>query len=160
MIVEDGKIVSIHYTLSSDAGEQLDTSIGGQPLAYLHGAGNIVPGLEAALEGRSAGDHVDTVVPPEAGYGPREGEPEAQPRAMFPEGVELAPGVMFTAETADGRKVHLWVDRVEGDLVYIDLNHPLAGYNLHFSVDVVEIRDASDEERSHGHPHGPGGHTH
>ncbi|HHO53098.1 MAG TPA: peptidylprolyl isomerase [Deltaproteobacteria bacterium] len=156
MSIENGKVVTIHYTLTSDEGETLDTSVGGDPLAYLHGANNIVPGLEAALAGRAIGDTVETRVSPEQGYGPRVGEPEAVPRVAFPEDVELAPGMLFNAETPDGRVVSFQIDRIEDETVYVDHNHPLAGAHLNFSVEVVGIRDASAEEQAHGHPHGPG----
>lgn len=160
MSIENGKVVTIHYTLTSDDGETLDTSAGGEPLAYLHGANNIVPGLEAALTGKAVGDTLETRVPPEQGYGPRVGEPEAVPRAAFPDDIELAAGMLFSAETPDGRRVSFQVDRIEDDVVYVDHNHPLAGAHLNFSVEVVAVRDASEEERAHGHPHGPGGHHH
>ncbi|MBX2801543.1 MAG: peptidylprolyl isomerase [Myxococcales bacterium] len=160
MTIENGKVVSIHYTLKSSSGETLDSSQGQEPLSYLHGAGNIVPGLEKALTGKDKGDAFDTVVPPAEGYGERDGEPEEVPRAMFPDDAELSEGMMFKAETQDGQMVILWIDRIEGDSVYVDHNHPLAGHELHFAIQVVDIRDATEEEVSHGHPHGPGGHQH
>lgn len=160
MSIEDGKVVTFHYTLTTDAGEQIDSSSGGEPMSYLHGAGNIVPGLERQMTGRASGDKFDAKVPPEEGYGMRDGDPEPVPRQAFPEDVEIQPGMMFRAETSDGRVVPLWVAKVESDTVWVDQNHPLAGENLNFAVEVVEVRDATEEERSHGHVHGPGGHQH
>ena len=158
MSIEEGKVVTFHYTLKTDAGEQVDTSAGGEPMAYLHGAGNIVPGLERQLFGKASGDRFDAKVPPEEGYGVRDGDPEPVPRQAFPEDVEIQPGMMFRADTADGRTVPLWVAKVEADTVWVDQNHPLAGENLNFAIEVVAVRDATEEERSHGHVHGPNGH--
>lgn len=156
--IENDKVVTIHYTLRNDAGEELDSSAGEEPMAYLHGAENIVPGLERALAGKAAGDVVDVVIEAKDGYGERQG-PEPQPiaRSSFPPDVQE--GMQFVAEGEDGL-FPLWVSRIEGDKVFVDTNHPLAGERLHFHVEVVGMRDATDEELSHGHPHGPGGHHH
>jgi FKBP-type peptidyl-prolyl cis-trans isomerase SlyD len=160
MQIENGKVVTFHYTLTTDAGEQIDSSSGGEPMAYLHGAGNIVPGLERQMSGRTSGDRFDAKVGPEEGYGVRQGDPEPVPRQAFPEDVDIQPGMMFRAETSDGRVVPLWVAKVEEGTVWVDQNHPLAGENLNFAIEVVGVRDATDEEHSHGHVHGPGGHHH
>ena len=153
MVVEDGTVVHIHYTLTDDAGETLDTSAGGAPLAYLHGAQNLVPGLEHALGGKGVGDTLQVTVPPEQGYGQHSGESETVPRNMFPEGMELEPGMPLRANVPGEGAVVMWIEAVHADNVQISMNHPLAGKNLHFDVEVVEIRDATDEEKAHGHVH-------
>ena len=158
--IADGKVVRIHYTLKNESGRLLDSSTGAHPLAYLHGAGNIVPGLERALLGRHAGERLDLVVPPEEGYGQRQGPgPQPVPRREFGKSARLEPGMSFRASGTDGEAVVLYVTKVVGSKVWIDRNHPLAGETLHFTVDVVDVRDATDEERTHGHAHAPG-HSH
>ncbi|MGW4119763.1 FKBP-type peptidyl-prolyl cis-trans isomerase [Nocardia sp. NPDC004711] len=161
MPIAADKVVSIEYTLKADDGEVLDTSVGEAPLVYLHGADNIVPGLEQALEGKSTGDELVVVVEPEDAYGEYLAElVSAVPRDMF-EGVdELEPGMEFHAEAPDGDSQIVVVRQVEGDEVTIDANHPLAGQRLHFTVKVVDIRDASEDELAHGHPHGEDDHDH
>jgi len=156
--VSEGKVVLFHYTLKNDDGEVLDTSDGGDPLFYLHGAGNIVVGLEEELAGRTAGDKLSATVPAEKGYGVKMGPgPQPVDRSAFPEGVELEVGMQFHAEAPDGSPLTLWVTGLKGDTVLVDANHPLAGVTLHFDIEVASIRDATEEELSHGHPHGPDG---
>ncbi|MFE2996163.1 peptidylprolyl isomerase [Nocardia sp. NPDC059246] len=161
MSIAADKVVSIEYTLKADDGEVLDTSVGEAPLVYLHGADNIVPGLEQALEGKNTGDELVVVVEPEDAYGEYLAElVSAVPRDMF-EGVdELEPGMEFHAEAPDGDSQIVTVRQVDGDEVTIDANHPLAGQRLHFTVKVVDIRDASEDELAHGHPHGEDDHDH
>jgi len=154
MIVEDGKVVSIHYTLTSDNGEQIDTSRGGEPLDYLQGASNIVPGLEKAMDGKSEGDTFQITVPPAEGYGDASGAEEAVPRDMFPDDAELQPGMRLQATTQDGTVVNLWITRVEGDTVFVGQDHPLAGENLNFDIEVVNVREASEQEKADGRAHG------
>jgi FKBP-type peptidyl-prolyl cis-trans isomerase SlyD len=158
--IADGHVVQIHYTLKDDTGVVLDSSEGDEPLAYLHGADNIVPGLEAKLTGRGVGDRVSVKVAPADGYGERAGEPQPVPRDAFPDDLELEEGMQFVAEDDDGELVPIWIAGVEGDVVVVDRNHPLAGVTLNFDVQVVDVRDASPEELEHGHPHGAGGHHH
>ncbi|MEQ1569707.1 MAG: peptidylprolyl isomerase [Myxococcota bacterium] len=158
--IGDGKVATFHYTLTNDAGEVLDSSDGHEPLAYLHGAGNIVPGLERQLAGKGSGDEFATRVAPEDGYGLREGEPQPVERKAFPPDAKIEKGMTFHAQTPDGDVIRLTVDRVEADTVWVDDNHPLAGVALNFAVRVVEVRDATDEEIEHGHPHMPGHHHH
>jgi FKBP-type peptidyl-prolyl cis-trans isomerase SlyD len=148
----------MHYTLKNTAGEVLDSSIGSQPLPYLHGAGNIVIGLEKALIGASVGDKKDVEVSPEEGYGLREG-PETQPvpRDQFPEGVDLEPGMGFHAEADNGQMMMVYISKVDETTVWVDSNHPLAGETLFFSVEIMAVRDPSGEELAHGHPHGVDG---
>ena len=147
------KVVYIHYTLTNVTGELLDKSPEEEPLGYLHGAGNIIPGLESALLGRTAGDECAVEVAPEHGYGVRD-ETLVQdvPQGAF-EGVEeIAPGMRFQAESEQGMRI-IEVIAVEGDVVTVDGNHPLAGETLSFKVQVERVRDASAEELEHGHVH-------
>lgn len=159
--IADDKVVSIHYTLRDDDGDEIDSSVGDEPLTYLHGASNIVPGLERQLAGKQVGDMVKAVVPPEEGYGVAEGPgPQRVPRDAFPKDAELEPGTQFFARGPNGDAMPLWVVEVTDEGVMVDANHPLAGVTLHFEVEIVEVRDATAEEKAHGHPHGPGGHHH
>ncbi len=161
--VAGGKVVSLHYILTDDDGEVLDSSRDAEPLAYLHGGDNIVPGLEREIEGKTVGSKLQVVVAPEDGYGPREEvESQAIPRSAFEGEVpaDIEAGMPLAAEGPDGEMVALWVTKVDDESVYVDPNHPLAGMTLHFDVEVMAVRDASDEEKEHGHPHGPGGHAH
>ncbi len=160
MIIEKDKVVSIHYTLTDSDGEVIDRSEGGEPFDYLHGAGNIVPGLERALDGRAAGDAFSVAVPPEKGYGERDEEMLlVVERDRFESAGPLESGMRFHADTPAGARVFTIVG-IEGDRVTIDGNHPLAGETLNFDIEVVGVRDASAEELEHGHPHGPHGHHH
>lgn len=159
--IADGKVVQIHYTLTDGEGQQIDTSRGRDPLAYLHGAENIVPGLESQLTGRSVGDALTAVVEPADGYGVRDpAAVQVVSRDAFPADAQIAPGVQFFLENQAGQVMPVWVAKVEASEVTLDTNHPLAGVQLHFEVEVVGIRAASAEEVAHGHPHGPGGHHH
>ncbi len=161
MSIASDKAVSIDYALTDDAGEVLDTSAGEGPLVYLHGADNIVPGLEQALEGKAVGDELTVVVEPEDGYGEYEAElVSVVNRAMFDGIDELEAGMEFEAESPDGEHQIVTVVDVDGDDVTIDGNHPLAGERLHFQVTVVDIRDATADELAHGHPHGDDDHEH
>ncbi len=158
MKIDKHKVVSIEYTLKGPDGEIVDRSDDGEPLDYLHGAGNIVPGLEQALQGKAAGEAFHIDVPPEMGYGPRVEELRlVLPRDRFQTAGELATGMRFRASTPDGSQVFTIVG-IAGDDVTIDANHPLAGETLHFDVKVVDVRDARQEEIEHGHVHGPDGH--
>lgn len=158
MQVADEKVVSIHYTLTDESGTTIDSSRGGEPLEYLHGAGNIVPGLEQALAGKEAGDHLNVDVPPAEAYGDRqEGLLQAVPISAFQGAGEVQPGMRFRAEGPDGSRI-ITVAKVEDDQVTVDANHPLAGVTLSFDVEVVEVRNAKAEEIEHGHVHDPQGH--
>jgi FKBP-type peptidyl-prolyl cis-trans isomerase SlyD len=160
MQIAQDKVVLIHYTLRNDAGELLDSSSGGDALAYLHGQGNIIPGLEKALAGRQAGDKLSVKIEPAEGYGERDSKLVQQvPRRQFG-GANVAPGVQFHVQTSQGNTRVVTVTRIVGDMVIVDGNHPLAGQNLNFDVEVAEVRDATAEELEHGHVHGPGGHHH
>lgn len=160
MQIAQRSIASFHYTLTNDGGDILDTSREREPLAYLHGAGNIVPGLEKALAGHAAGDAFKVSVEPGEGYGPRREElVQTLPKSAF-EGVPtVKPGMQFQAKGPQGH-VLITVTGVEGDQVHVDGNHPLAGQTLHFDVEVTEVREATEEELNHGHVHGPDAHAH
>ena len=128
---------------------------------YLHGADNIVPGLEKELAGKGVGDKLQVVVSPEEGYGPKQAtKPQAVPRLAFPKGASIEVGMSFLVEGPNAQPMPVWVSKVQGPTVYIDTNHPLAGVTLHFDVEVVGVREATAEELEHGHPHGPGAHHH
>ena len=160
MQVARDMVVTIHYTLKNDAGEVLDSSVGADPMAYLQGGGNIIPGLEEALEGKVAGDKLAVSVPAEKGYGPHEpGLVQQVPRRAFQTGTDITVGMRFTAQTEQGPR-QVVVTRTAGDMVTVDGNHPLAGQALHFDVEITEVRPASAEELAHGHVHGPHGHDH
>lgn len=161
MQAADKTVVSIHYTLTNDAGEVLDSSEGREPLGYLQGAGNIIPGLEKALAGKSAGEKMKVSVTPAEGYGLRdESQVQVVPRAAFGGDPGLEPGMQFQARNPQGYVQVVTIVKVEGDDITLDGNHPLAGETLHFDVEIVEIRAASEEELAHGHVHGAGGHHH
>ncbi len=161
MLIAQDKVVLIHYTLTNDKGEVVDSSSGGAPLSYLHGKGNIIPGLEKALEGKQAGDKLDVKVAPAEGYGERDDQLVQQvPRRAFAGVQDVQPGMQFHAQGSGGQMRVVTVVRIAGDMVTVDGNHPLAGENLTFAVEVTEVRDASEEELAHGHVHGPGGHHH
>lgn len=157
MTIADKSVVSIHYTLTNDEGEVLDSSEGHAPLEYIQGLGNIIPGLEQALAGKAVGDKLQVVVEAADGYG--EFDPELVqelPRSMF-EGVdEIEVGMAFHAQTGQGMQV-VEVMAVEADTVTINGNHSLAGQRLHFDVEVTGVRAATDNELAHGHVHGEGG---
>ena len=152
LTVQDKMVVGIHYRLTNDSGEELDTSIGFDPLYYLHGARNIVPGLENELTGLSVGAKKLVVVAPGDGYGEKQSkEPVAIAKSNFPPNMEIQKGMMFHTEGPDGEPVPLWVTDVTDDAVLVDTDHPLAGVTLNFDVEIVEIRPASEEELANGH---------
>ena len=160
MQVEKNKVVSIDYTLTNAEGQTLDTSKGREPLSYLHGGGQIIPGLESALEGKNQGDAVQAVIPPEQGYGTRNDRlVQDVPRQAFAGVANIQPGMQFQAQTSGGPRV-VTVVGIGDATVKVDANHPLAGQTLHFDVNVVDVRDPTPEELSHGHAHGPGGVQH
>ena len=153
-----GKVVSIDYVLTDPAGKELDRTAEGKPLVYLQGARNVVKGLEEALEGKSVGDSLEVRVPPEKGYGPKgKLKPQRILRSKFPETAQIEKGARFVMQGSEG-PFPVWVTKVMGREVQVTPEHPLAGQVLCFSVTVREVRDATDEEKKHGHAHGPGGH--
>jgi FKBP-type peptidyl-prolyl cis-trans isomerase SlyD len=154
LLIGNNVVATIHYTLTDDSGEVIDSSQGSEPLTYLHGAGNLIPGLEKALEGSEADSSLQVRIPPEEGYGDVRPELiEAVPRAAFQGVDKVEPGMVFEARSADGQARRIVVKSINGDSVTVDANHPLAGVALNFDVQVVELREASEEEVSHGHAH-------
>jgi FKBP-type peptidyl-prolyl cis-trans isomerase SlyD len=159
--IADGHVVTLHYRLTLDDGSIADESFGGEPLVYLHGHGNIVPGLEQKLAGKSAGDKDDVTVTPADGYGEYDPTLDQQvPRSAFPADAELQVGVAFQAQTQEGKPITLWIRAIQGDEVTVSPNHPMAGQTLNFHVEIVEVREATAQEKEHGHAHGPAGHDH
>lgn len=161
MQIGPNSVVAIEYTLRNEDGEILDTSVGGSPLTYMHGHGQLIPGVEAALVGKQVGDAMRFVVPAEEGYGEYDAEAvQKVSRGAFPPDVDLQPGQEFFVEDQHGNTRAVSVLEVQGDDVTLDFNHPLAGENLDFEVTVREVREATKDELEHGHAHGPDGHHH
>lgn len=157
-MVTKNKIISMGYLLKNAEGQELDRADSNKPFSYLHGAQQIVPGLEKALEGMKIGEKKDITVPPEEGYGVE--NPDLRmvlDRSKFPPEMNLSIGMQFSADMGESQRVFT-IKNIEGDQVMVDGNHPLAGQTLHFSVDIISIRDATTEEISHGHSHDGGGH--
>lgn len=154
MKIADNCVVFMHYTLTNDDGVTIDSSAGGEPLPYLHGRQNIVPGLENALTGLEAGETTKVVVQPEEGYGPIVPEAiQTIPVDAF-EGVdEIQPGMQFQAQGPQGQVQVITIKEVNDDGILVDGNHPLAGQVLNFDVEIAEVREATAEELEHGHPH-------
>ena len=161
MLVAQHKVVSIHYkVVDGDSDELIDSSEGGDPMIYLHGARNLIPGLEQALEGKQAGDSMEVTIEAADAYGERSEDRVHQvPREALAEVERIEPGVTVVANTEQGQVNLVIVDANETE-VTLDANHPLAGRRLRFDVSVEDVRDATEEEISHGHAHGPGGHQH
>jgi FKBP-type peptidyl-prolyl cis-trans isomerase SlyD len=153
-------VVLIHYTLKDDSGAVLDSSTGGEPLAYIQGHGNLVSGLEKALEGKQDGNMLSVTVVPSEGYGKRdEALVQRVPKRTLQGSGQIRKGMQFQGRTDDGMRVFT-VTAVTGDMVSLDGNHPLADQTLHFDVEVISVRAATAEELEHGHVHGAGGHHH
>lgn len=154
MQIEKDRVVAIQYTLKDDDGTVLDASTEDQPLEYLHGAGNIIPGLEKALEGRDEGEQLSVNVPPEEAYGERDDNLKQEVSRELFQGVEsVEPGMRFQAQTQAGVQI-VTVTEVEGESVTVDANHPLAGQALNFEVAVDKVREATDEEKAAGQVQG------
>ena len=160
MQIGDQKVVILHYTLTDNDGKVIDKSEDGS-FAYLHGASNIIPGLEDALTGKSAGEEMSVSVSPEQAYGVRdEAMLQQVPKNMFEDASQIAVGTQFHAQGPNGEMLVVTVMQVEEEHVIVDGNHPLAGVELNFDVKIIDVRDASEEEVEHGHVHAPGGHHH
>lgn len=160
MQIAKNSVVSFHYTLSDVAGGTLESSQGGEPSLYLHGAHNILPALEKAMAGHVAGDHFDVELSAEQAYGNRvEGKTQRIPAKYLKHEGKLRPGQVVRFRDDQGVK-QATVLKVGKFSVDIDSNHPLAGRALRFSIDIVDIREASADEAAHGHAHGAGGHQH
>ena len=159
-MITKNTVVSLSYQLKNAEGKELDRADPEKPLSYLHGHNQIVPGLEKALEGLAAGDKKDIDLSPQEGYG--DVIPDLRlklPRSKFPEDMKILPGIQFEATLGENNHIFTIVEE-EGDNVKIDGNHPLAGESLHFSVEVLKIREATQEEIEHGHSHDQGGGHH
>jgi FKBP-type peptidyl-prolyl cis-trans isomerase SlyD len=160
MNIAKDNVVTMHYTLTSPQGEVLDSSQGRDPLAYLHGHGNLIPGLESRIEGKAAGTKMTVEVPAAEGYGehdPKKTIPAK--RSQFPAEAKIEEGMQFQANGPQGPMV-VRVMEINGEDVTLDANHPLAGVDLKFEIEVIEVRAGTAEEIDHGHVHGPGGHQH
>jgi FKBP-type peptidyl-prolyl cis-trans isomerase SlyD len=157
MQIAEGTVVSMDYALRDDEGTLIDQSQPGQPLSYLHGHRNIIPGLEAALAGKSTGDTVEARIEPSEGYGEfNPGLEQVVPKEQF-QGIDTVEvGMQFQASTEQG-PVSVRVTKVEDDGVTVDGNHPLAGKHLNFDITIQEVRPGTEEEIAHGHVHGAGG---
>ena len=158
MTIKENSAVSFHYTLTDDDGQTLDSSAGKDPLAYLHGAGNIIPGLEGALEGKAVGDAMVVAVTAAEGYGEVQQELiQEVPRDAF-QGVDsIEVGMQFEAQTGQSGNIPVTVTAVTDEVVTVDGNHPLAGKNLNFDVSIEDVREATEEELEQGHVNGAGG---
>lgn len=157
-VIQTNKVVSLAYTLRLANGEVVDYSEAGEPLEYLHGASNIIPGLEAELSGLKSGDKKEVVVKPADGYGEHNPELiEVMDIAELPKGMPLQVGMEVDFSDEDENVDTAVVKAISGSQITFDFNHPLAGETLHFSVEVIDVRDATAEEIAHGHPHSLGG---
>ncbi len=160
MQVKKHKVATINYVLTDEEGNTIDQSNDGN-FAYIHGTNSIIPGLENAIEGKKAGDKMDVSIAPGDAYGERHLENiQKVSRSMFPPDMELQTGMQFQAQAAEGQPIILTITSIEGDEVVVDGNHPLAGKQLNFSVEVVDVRDATETEIQHGHVHGSGDEDH
>ena len=161
MKVGKDKVVLMHYTLKNDTGDVIDSSDGADPLPFLQGHGNIIPGLESALEGSKVGDKLDVSIKPEEGYGERMKDAIQEIPSSALKGVEeVKVGMQLQSQDKDGNAFLVNVTKIEDDKITVDANHPLAGQTLHFSVSIESIRKAEAEELSHGHVHADGQHNH
>ncbi len=161
MTIQENKVVSFHYTLTGENGDTLDSSRErGEPMMYLHGGNNIIPGLENAMAGRKAGDEFSVTVPPEEAYGERrEDNIQRIPIKRLGKIGKPRPGQILNLQTNKG-PAQVTVVKVGRFNLDVDANHPLAGQSLNFEVEIVSVRDSTEEELSHRHAHGPGGHSH
>ena len=159
MKIEDNRVVRFHYTVSEAGQGQIESSREMEPISALIGHGNLIAGLEDAMKDREAGDRFEVTLAPEQAYGQRnEGMVQRVPRKHF-KGARLAPGMQVTLPTDQGPRM-MTVKKVGISVVDVDLNHPMAGKNLSFDVEIVDVREASEEEIAHKHVHGEGGHAH
>ena len=161
MEITKEKVALIDYTLKNSDNEIIDSSNGKEPLAYLHGFGGLIPGLETELEGKKSGDSFNVSIKPEDAYGLKDDKHiQTMKKEMFQGVDKIEVGMQFQAQSPEGQARMITIVEIDGDDVKADGNHPLAGETLHFEVTVKEVRDASEEELSHGHVHGAGGHQH
>ena len=161
MKIGENKVGTIHYTVYLEDGSVADTSVGEEPLEFLFGYENIVPGLEDALDGLQAGDKKTVVVAPDDAYGEFvEDDFQEVPREQFPDDAPIELGMQLVLEDEEGFHVPAIIDKIEADTVTLNFNHPLAGKTLKFDVEVISVREATEEELEHGHVHGADGHHH
>ncbi|MDA1353810.1 MAG: peptidylprolyl isomerase [bacterium] len=161
MTAAANKVVVLDYKLTNDEGEVLDQSEGRGPLSYLHGHGNIIPGLEREVEGKNVGESFQVTVLPTDGYGEYDANMISEvPKTEFGDRVdEITEGMQLQIQTEEGLML-VQVEEIKDDAITLNGNHPLAGINLHFDITIVEVREATAEEIEHGHVHGEGGHHH
>lgn len=158
LTVQDGQVVSMEYTLKVD-GVVTDSSEGREPLEYIHGSGNIIPGLEREMTGMTVGESKDVKVSPAEGYGEQDASAFMDvPRDQFPAEIPMEVGTELQVQNQSGQPMYARIDQVDGQNVRLDFNHPLAGKDLHFNVKVVGLREATPEEKQHGHVHSSGHH--
>lgn len=161
MKAEKDKVVTFHYHLTDEAGAKVDSSRDAEPLTVLFGHGQIIPGLEQAMEGHEAGDKFEVRVPPEQGYGERRDDfTQRVPKKYFRDAEHLKPGDSTVLNVQGGGYRQVVVLKIGSSVVDVDLNHPLAGKTLNFDIEITAVRDATPEEIEHGHVHGEGGHHH
>jgi len=160
MQIAEHTIVRFHYDLADEAGQPIESSREREPMAILYGAGNVIPGIEKAIEGRRAGERLQVTVPPAEGYGERrDGLTQRVPKKFFNEARKLRPGDSTVLGSNQGPRV-VTVLKIGETVIDVDLNHPMAGRTLCFDIEIMEVREASAEEIAHGHAHEPGGHAH
>lgn len=156
MEISRNKVAAIHYTLRDNDGNILDSSEGREPLYYIHGIGNLIQGMEDGLEGKIKGDKFDIKISPERGYGDLNPQLIQEVPVEAFGGQEVKEGMRFKTD----RGTVVRVTEVGSEKITVDANHPLAGVELNFAVEVMEVRNATEDELQHGHVHGPGGHHH
>lgn len=160
MSISKDKVVQFYYTLKDEAGQTLESNVGADPVAYLHGHKNMMPGVEKALEGRNAGEEFSVTLPPEETYGLRKEDSEQRvPTKHLMGAKKWKPGMMAVVQTEQGQR-QVTVVKVGKFMVTVDTNHPMAGKTLTFDLIIADVRDATSEEVAHGHAHGIGGHHH
>lgn len=160
MQVSAGQVVSFHYVLREDNGEELESSAGNHPMTYLHGQGGLLPGLEKALEGKAQGESFSVTLEPADAFGERQADSERRvPISHLQGSRKWQPGMMAVIHTEAGHQ-QVTVLKVGHTMATVDLNHPMAGKSLIFDIEITEVRTATEEELAHGHAHGPGGHHH
>lgn len=160
MQIAENTVVILDYVLKDDDGDVLDASENGE-FAYLHGAQNIISGLESALDGKQAGDELSVHIEPKDAYGAVDPDRvQVVPRDMFEADADIQPGMQFHAQSPEGHMMVITVTEIDGDEITIDGNHAMAGMNLNFDVKVLDVREATEEELQHGHVHGAGGCEH
>ncbi|WP_338364930.1 peptidylprolyl isomerase [uncultured Pseudoalteromonas sp.] len=156
MIIAPNTVVKMHYSVMDNDGNTIDNSFDGEPLVFITGTGYLIPGLENALQGKQAGDTLSVKVEPEEGYGERHDNlMQAVPKSMF-DGMEIEVGMQFRASTDDGDQSVMIIEIQDEDVI-VDGNHPLSGITLNFDVEILDVREATEEELAHGHVHGEGG---